>query len=60
MKSLKGLFKQLNTYKIRSKVEILNLSNEFVVASFSYEKFMAIDGAKEILGFNSYNFRSKK
>ena len=48
---VESLFKQLNTYKIRSKVEILNLSNEFVVASFSYEKFMAIDGAKEILGF---------
>ncbi len=26
------IFKQLNLYKIRSKVEILNLSNEFVVA----------------------------
>src|SRR6056300_2002663 len=33
------LFKQLNIYKLRSKVEILNLSNEFVVASFGYEKF---------------------
>ena len=31
------LFKQLNLYKIRSKVEILNLSNEFVVSSFGYE-----------------------
>ena len=30
------IFKQLNLYKIRSKVEILNLSNEFVVASFVY------------------------
>ena len=34
-----GLFKQLNIYKLRSKVEILNLSNEFVVAALSYEKF---------------------
>ena len=32
------IFRQLNLYKIRSKVEILNLSNEFVVASFEYEK----------------------
>ena len=31
------IFKQLNLYKIRSKVEILNLSNEFVVACFGYE-----------------------
>ena len=31
------LFKQLSLYKLRSKVEILNLSNEFVVAAFSHE-----------------------
>ena len=30
------ILKLLNIYKIRSKVEILNLSNEFVVASFGY------------------------
>ena len=45
------IFKQLNLYKIRSKVEILNLSNEFVVASFSYEKYLSIEGSKETLGF---------
>ena len=45
------IFKQLNLYKIRSKVEILNLSNEFVVASFGYEKYLSIKGSKEILGF---------
>ena len=45
------IFKQLNLYKIRSKVEILNLSNEFVVASFSYEKYLSIEGSKDILGF---------
>ena len=28
----KTLFKQLSIYKLRSKVEIMNLSNEFVVA----------------------------
>ena len=44
------LFKQLNLYKIRSKVEILNLSNEFVVASFGYEKYLSIEGSKDILG----------
>jgi len=41
------LFKQLSLYKLRSKVEILNLSNEFVVAAFSYEKFLAFDEAKD-------------
>ena len=45
------IYKQLNLYKIRSKVEILNLSNEFVVASFGYEKYISIDGSKDILGF---------
>ena len=45
------IFKQLNLYKIRSKVEILNLSNEFVVASFGYEKYLSIESAKDILGF---------
>ena len=45
------IFKQLNLYKIRSKVEILNLSNEFVVACFEYEKFLSMEGAKDILGF---------
>ena len=46
-----GLFKQLTLYKLRSKVEILNLSNEFVVAGFSYEKFLTFDEAKDQSGF---------
>ena len=41
------LFKQLSLYKLRSKVEILNLSNEFVVAAFSHEKFLTFDGVKD-------------
>ena len=45
------IFKQLNLYKIRSKVEILNLSNEFVVASFGYEKYLSMEGSKDTLGF---------
>jgi folate-binding protein YgfZ len=46
-----GLFKQLSIYKLRSKVEVLNLSNEFVVAAFSYEKFLNFDEAQDIAGF---------
>ena len=45
------ILKQLNLYRIRSKVEILNLSNEFVVASFGYEKYLSIENSKDILGF---------
>ena len=44
------LFRQLNIYKLRSKVEILNLSNEFVVAAFSNEKFKAFENSKDIEG----------
>ena len=46
-----GLYKQLSIYKLRSKVEILNLSNEFVVAAFSYEKFLTFEEAQDISGF---------
>ncbi|WP_435113392.1 YgfZ/GcvT domain-containing protein [Candidatus Pelagibacter bacterium nBUS_36] len=46
-----GLYKQLSIYKLRSKVEILNLSNEFVVAAFSHEKFLSFEEAKDIAGF---------
>jgi folate-binding protein YgfZ len=46
-----GLFKQLSVYKLRSKVEILNLSNEFVVAAFSHEKFLTFDDAQDKPGY---------
>ena len=45
------LFKQLFLYKLRSKVEILNLSNEFVVAAFSHKKFLSFDEAKDQPGY---------
>jgi folate-binding protein YgfZ len=45
------LYKQLSIYKLRSKVEILNLSNEFVVAAFSHEKFLTFDEAQDDSGF---------
>jgi folate-binding protein YgfZ len=46
-----GLYKQLNIYKLRSKVEILNLSNEFVVAAFTHKKFLTFENAQDIPGF---------
>ena len=46
-----GLFKQLALYKLRSRVEILNLSNEFVVAAFSHEKFLTFHAVKDQSGF---------
>ena len=47
-KQVDALFKQLITYKLRSKIEIINLSNEFVVAAFSHEKFLKFEGAKDL------------
>ena len=46
-----ALFRQLNVYKLRSDVEIMNLSNEFVIAAFNYEKFLKFEGAKDELGY---------
>ena len=46
-----GLFKQLSLYRLRSKIEILNLSNEFVVAAISHKKFLTFDGIKDQSGF---------
>ena len=54
-KQAEQLFNKLNIYKLRSKVEIINLSNEFVVAAFSYEKFISFDEAKDILG-NTFKY----
>ena len=50
------LFKQLINYKLRSKVEIINLSNEFVVAAFNRDKFLKFEGAKDIPG-NTIKYR---
>tara|TARA_Y100000590_G_scaffold317201_1_gene358789 strand:- start:26419 stop:27303 length:885 start_codon:yes stop_codon:yes gene_type:complete len=54
-KNIEGLLEQLNLYKLRSKVEILNLSNEFVVASISKEKFLELSGSKDKAG-HTVNF----
>ena len=51
-----ALFQQLSIYKLRSKVEIMNLSNEFVVAAFNREKFLKFEGAKNIPG-NTIKYR---
>ncbi len=50
-KNIEQLYNKLNLYKLRSKVEILNLSNEFVVAALSKEKFLSLDGANDLEGF---------
>ena len=48
---IENLYNQLDLYKLRSKVEILNLSNEFVVAALSNERFLEFEGAKNLPGF---------
>jgi folate-binding protein YgfZ len=48
---IEALFKQLNIYKLRSSIEIMNLSNEFVIAAFNQQKFLEFEGAKNIPGY---------
>ena len=40
---IENLSKQLNLYKLRSKVEVTNLSNEFVVGALSKDKFIEFE-----------------
>jgi len=51
-----NLFKQLSIYKLRSNIEIINLSNEFVIAAFNQEKFLKFEGAKNEPG-NTIKYR---
>ena len=52
-KMIDELYIKLNSYKFRSKVEILNLSNEFVVAVLSREKFLTLENSKDVLGYTT-------
>ena len=55
-KQIDQLYKQLKIYKLRSKVEILNLSNEFVVAAISKEKYLSLQNTNDDPGFTTkYN-----
>ena len=51
-----ALYKQFNTYKLRSNIEIMDLSNEFVIATFSKEKFLEFENAKNEPG-NTIKYR---
>ncbi len=51
------LFNKLDLYKLRSKIDIMNLSNEFVVAAINKEKFLSFEKAKNIEG-NTINYQS--
>tara|TARA_Y100000817_G_scaffold310036_1_gene300047 strand:- start:285 stop:1172 length:888 start_codon:yes stop_codon:yes gene_type:complete len=44
------LMNKLSKYKLNSKIEILNLSNEFQVAAISNDKFLSLSDTKEIEG----------
>ena len=46
-----ALFKQLSMYKLRSKVEFMNLSNEFIIAAFNRDKFLKFEGTKDEPGY---------
>ena len=44
------LVDKLSAYKLNSKIEILNLSNEFEVAVISKDKFLTLENAKDFEG----------
>jgi len=55
-KNIDQLYNKLTSYRLRSKVEILNLSNEFVVAAISKEKFLSLNSSSDAEGFTiKYN-----
>ena len=56
LSQINDLINRLGIYKLNSKVEILNLSNEFQVAVISKEKFVSIDGTKDTEG-NTISYR---
>ena len=45
-----GLIDKLNIYKLNSKIEILNLSNEFEVAVINREKFLELKNSQDLEG----------
>ena len=47
------LYSKIILYKLRSKIEILNLSNEFVVAAFSNSKFLCFKDTRNMPGFTT-------
>jgi len=51
-----ALYKQLNIYKLRSNIDIINLSNEFVIAAIKREKFLEFEGSQDIPG-NTIKYR---
>ena len=53
LNQIEELIKRLNIYKLNSKIEILNLSNEFQVAVVSNEKFLTLDNSKDIEGYTT-------
>ena len=52
-KIIDELYKQLTLYKLRSKVDILNLSNEFVVAALHKDKFLELENSKDQNGYTT-------
>ena len=50
-KIINKLLQQLTLYKLRSNIEILNLSNEFVVGVISKDQFLLFENAQDQEGF---------
>ena len=53
------LIERLNVYKLNSKIEILNLSNEFEIGVISREKFLTLENSKDVEG-NTIKYNDDK
>ena len=49
-KIIEELYKKFELYKLRSRIEILNLSNEFVIAVLSKERFLDLEKSENLPG----------
>ena len=47
---IENLYKQLTLYKLRTKVDITDLSNEFVVAALSKDNFFKLENTNDKIG----------
>ena len=54
LNQLDDLIKRLSIYKLNSKVEISNISNEFQIVVISNEKYLTLEKSKNVEGYTTH------
>ena len=54
LNQLDDLIKRLSIYKLNSKVEISNISNEFQIVVISNEKYLTLENSKNVEGYTTH------